>query len=260
MFLRTEPQASLASLKTLEGLHKANPKDSKILLLLTRSFGAYTFAFTENDILEAKGNSESVEKLASDRAKRFYGRGKNYGILLLSKNKTFEKALNGGSADDFKNALQSFGKNDVPALFWTAFNWGSLVNFSKDSPDAIVELPRIEAMMKRVIELDETYYYGGPQMFMGGFYAAKPKMLGGQPEEAKKAFDRALEINQGKFLMTKVAYAQFYAVQTQDKALFENLLKEVLDADVTILPAQRLGNELAKRRADLLLKKEKLFF
>lgn len=252
-------QASLASLKTLEAMQRSNPNDSTTLFLLTKSFGAYTFAFVENDILEAKGNNEVFEKLATERAKRFYGRGKKFGVLLLSKNKAFKKTVV-GPLDDFKAALNKFHKKDVPDLFWTAFNWGNLINFSKDSPEAIVELPKVEAIMRRVIELDDTYNYSGPHLFLGAFYASRPPMLGGQPEEAKKEFELAIEQTAGKYYMAKVLYAQFYAVQTQNKGLFESLLKEVTSADPAIMPNQRLANELAIRRAQILLQKEKLFF
>jgi len=252
-------QASLVSLKTLEAMQRTNPNDPHILLMLARSYAAYTFGFVENDILEAKGVNETAEKLATERAKRFYGRGKKFGLQLLSKNKSFQKGLT-GSLDSFKSALNGFNKKDVPALFWTAFNWGSFINFSKDSPEAIVDLPRIEAMMQRVRELDPDYYYASPHQFFGVFYASRPKTLGGQPEESKKEFDQALSKTGGKYLMTKVLYAQYYAVQTQNRSEYESALKEVASADAAILPEQRLANELAKRRAEILLKKEKLFF
>jgi hypothetical protein len=146
------------------------------------------------------------------------------------------------------------------ALFWTGFSWGGLANFSKDSPDSIVEIPRIEALMKRVKELDDNYYYGGPHLFLGALYASRSKMLGGQPEEAQKEFESAIAESHGKFLMAKVLYAQYYGVQTQNRGLFESSLKEVVAADAAALPEQRLANELAKRRADMLLRKEKMFF
>lgn len=252
-------QASLASLKTLEAMQRSNPHDSTTLLLLARSFGSYTFGFVENDILEGKGSNEAFEKMASERAKRFYGRGKKFGIMLLSKNSSFKKALN-GPLDNFKSALNKFSKKDVPALFWTAFNWGNLINFSKDSPEAIVELPKVEAIMRRVIELDDTYNFSGPHLFLGAFYASRPPMLGGQPEEAKKEFELAIEKTNGKYYMSKVLYAQYYAVQTQNKGLFDSLLKEIANADPAAFPEQRLANELAIRRAQILLQKEKLFF
>lgn len=84
-------QASLASLKTLEAMQISNPNDSTTLFLLAKSFGAYTFAFVENDILEAKGNNEAFEKLATDRAKRFYGRGKNSVSNCFPKTKPSKK-------------------------------------------------------------------------------------------------------------------------------------------------------------------------
>ncbi|MBF0492647.1 MAG: hypothetical protein HQM15_07695 [Deltaproteobacteria bacterium] len=252
-------QSSLASLKMLEALQRSNPKDKSILFMLARSYAAYTFGFVEQDILEAKGVNENMEKMASDRAKLFYGRGKKFGLLLLSQNASFKKSLE-GTLDAFKKSLLTFNKKDVPNLFWTAFNWGSLLNFSKDSPDTIAEMPRIEALMMRVAELDPHYYYDGPGQFFGVFYAARPKMLGGQPEASKKAFDTAIEATQNKYLMIKVLKAQFYAVQIQDKNLFRSLLQEVLNADATVLPEQRLANEVAKKRAAILLSKEKLFF
>ncbi len=251
--------SSLSSFKILEAAQRVNPEDSTILLMLARSYGSYTFGFVENEILEAKGMNETLEKLATARAKRFYGRGKRFGVMLLSKNGNFKKTLT-GPISEFQKSLSSFHKKDVPALFWAAFNWGSLINFSKDSPDAIAELPRVEAIMNRVMELDPNYFYAGPEQFFGVFYAARPPMLGGRPEDSKKFFEKALTITEGKYLMIKVLEAQFYAVQTQDKNLFKSLLSEVTSADPNILPAQRLANELAQKRAQILLQKQKMFF
>ncbi|MCK5077346.1 MAG: hypothetical protein KAR38_13275, partial [Calditrichia bacterium] len=63
-----------------------------------------------------------------------------------------------------------------------------------------------------------------------------------------------------KFLITKVFYARFYAVQVQDAELYENLLQEVLDADLEILPDFKLINKLAKQKAQLWIdKKDELF-
>ncbi len=253
-------QTSLNSLKTLEAMQRANPSDSTLLLLLARSFASYTFGFVENDILEARGSNELLEKAATDRAKRFYSRGKKFGLLLLSKNKRFQKGVE-GDFEHFQSSLNSLGSKDVPALFWTAFNWGSLINLSKDSPEAIIELPRVEAMMKRVAVLDEKYFFSGPNLFFGVFYGSRPKMLGGQPEASQEAFEKVMRDTQNQYLMAKVLYAQFYAVQMQDKALFEKTLKEVANTDAAALPQnQRLANEIAKRRAEILLNKENLFF
>jgi len=41
--------------------------------------------------------------------------------------------------------------------------------------EAMSELPRVEWMMKRALELDEGFYYGGPHLFMGIWYGSRPK-------------------------------------------------------------------------------------
>ena len=114
--------------------------------------------------------------------------------------------------------------------------------------------------MKRVVELDEKYHYGGPHLALGGFYGSRTKTLGGDPEKARFHFERSLELNQRKFLLTQLVYAKIYAVQSQDKKLFKSLLKEVLGAPQNTLPEQRLANEIAKMKArDLLEMADELF-
>ncbi len=73
--------------------------------------------------------------------------------------------------------------------------------------------------------------------------------MGGDPEAAKRYFDEAIQATGGKYLMVKVLMAKTYAVVTQDRALYESLLKEVLNTPASVFPEQRLANELAKRRA-----------
>ncbi len=257
--LELAEQSSLGFLKMLEGLQKADPKNKKLLYLLTRSYSGYAYGFTENKILDSIGNDVQLTTQV-ERAKRFYGRAKNYGLQLLSHNGSFKKGLTQG-LDNYKKALKSFGKSDVPNLFWAAHAWANFLNFSKDSPEAVIELPKIQALIERIVELDPNYYYGAPQVLLAGFLGSRPKMLGGDPERARELFEKALASSDNKFLMAKVAYAQFYAVQTQNVELFKKLLSEVREADVTtLLPEQILINKIAQIRARLLSARMEDFF
>ncbi len=231
-------EAMAANLKMMEGLMKADPENDHLLLLAAQGFGGYAISFIEDEDPE--------------RAKGFYKRGKDYGLKILKKKKKFGEALF-GNMEQFHASFSEFGTEDVPALFWTGYNWGQWLNLSKDSPEAIIEMPRIEALMKYVLELDEGYYFGGPHLFFGAYYAGKPRMFGGDPNKAKRHFERALELSGGRFLMISYMYAKTYAVQVQDKELFEKLLKGVLEAPADILPSQRLANEVAKSKAKRLL-------
>jgi len=89
--------------------------------------------------------------------------------------------------------------------------------------------------------------------------ASRPKALGGDPELAREEFTKALGLAPN-YLMTKVLFAQYYARQVNDVHLFEGLLNEVLKADASDLPEQRLANELAQRRARILLDLKRRLF
>jgi predicted anti-sigma-YlaC factor YlaD len=108
----------------------------------------------------------------------------------------------------------------------------------------------------RALELDEGYYHAGGHMIFGALFGGMSKTLGGDPEKARKHFDRALSLTRRRFLLVQVMYAKTLAVQLQDPALFKKLLDEVLAADLSIFPEQKLANVAAKRRARRLLARQ----
>lgn len=238
-------QAIMSNLKLLEGLIKGDPKNENLLLLAAQGYTGYALGFVEDEDPE--------------RAKLFYNRAKNFGLEILKKKSSFKDALN-GNLEDFSKALESFGQSDVPALFWAANPWGNWINLSRDSPLAIAQMGKVEAIMKRVVELDGTYYYGGVHMFFASYYGGRSAMFGGSPEKSKKHFDKFVKISNGKFLIGYVLQAKYYAVQMQDSALFRNYLEKVINAPGDILKEQRLVNEIAKVKAERLLDDIDIFF
>lgn len=251
--------SGLTMIKMIEAFQFDNPKNRKYNMLLARSYANYAQGFWELDMLKAKDTDPEAYQKYFERAKRFYKAGKQYGLQSLTTNSGFKKALT-KDLQTYEKSLQSFGRSAVPRLFWTAMNWGSVINLSKDSPVAIIEYPKVEAMMKRVLELDEHYFFSGPHLFFGFSYGSRPKMFGGDPEKSQKHFEEALKAYNREFLLAHVFYAQTYAVQVQDKQLFESLLQEVLAADAAKLPQARLANELAKIRAKWLLAHQDRYF
>lgn len=251
--------AGIPLIKVIEAFHHDNPHNKTYRILLARSFSTYAFGFLEWNMLRFENSNPELYEKNLARAKRFYDQGKHHGLAVLKRKGSFKNALN-KDLQTFKKSLKSFGRSDVPALFWTAFNWGSSINLNKDSPLSIVELPKVQAIMERVLELDENYYYGGPHLFFGVFYGSRPKMFGGNPTLSQEHFDKALKAFERKSLLAQVTYAQTYAVQYQDRALFESLLNEVLATDPKVLPEQRLGNEIAHMKAKWLLENADRYF
>lgn len=250
-------EASPALIKTLEVLRHGNTHNATALTLLARSYAAFTFGFVEEELLEAKKGSKEFDA-AFARAEDFYRRGREYGIAALTEHGPLKKGFQ-SHFSVFQKALAKTSRRHVPALFWTAMNWASWINLNRDDPLAIVDLPRIEAMIDRVIALDPDYFYGVPHAFKGVLAVARPKGLGGDPALARTEFEAALAI-EPDYLMTKVLYALYYARATNDRALFQRLLGEVVDDAENELEEQALANALAKRRAAVLLQKEKELF
>ena len=235
--LKLAESALGSNLKLVEALIKGDPENKKLLLMASQGFNAYALAFAEDDSVE--------------RARVFYLRGREYGMRVLMQNTAFKEAMD-KDVTTFQSALKTFSKDDVAALFWTAFGWGSYINITRSDVGALADLPKVLAMMEYVRQLDATFYYGGPYLILGSIEGSMPKVMGGRPERAKEYFDRAAELTGGKFLLTYVYCAKTYAVQIQDQALFEMLLKKVDDAPVDILPEARLSNAIAKKKAKLL--------
>lgn len=243
--LKIASQAIPGDLKLLDGLVLEDPNDQSLLLLGAEGYTSYALGF--------------VEDSSASRASLFYMRARDYGLRILFRNGDFKKNFKGDLAD-FQKALDEFGRDDVPAVFWTANAWGNYINLNRDNVDALSDLPKAEAMMKFVLRYDPSYFYGGAHLFFGTILGSLPAMFGGDTTQSREHFEKAIQISDGKFLMTYYYYAKTYAVMTQDKALFESLLNKVISAPVNLLPDQNLANQIAKEKAKSLLDHESDYF
>ncbi|MGC9364820.1 MAG: TRAP transporter TatT component family protein [Fidelibacterota bacterium] len=227
------------NLKMIELLLQRDPDNSELNLLAAQGFGAFAMAF--------------VEDKNPQRAARLYERGLNYAFRALPEKRRFSPDI---TPQDLEILLSKYTTDDVPALFWLGYNWGSLVLQNLDNPRMLLNLSKVEMIMKRVLELDESYNFAGVHLFYGTFYAARPPLLGGNPEKGREHFMRNLELTGHRFYMTKFFLARYYAVQVQDRQLFDNLLQEILELDIDQYPEIRLMNALAQKKAQALLEKQ----
>ncbi|MCS5622300.1 MAG: TRAP transporter TatT component family protein, partial [Nitrospinaceae bacterium] len=87
----------------------------------------------------------------------------------------------------------------------------------------------------------------------GAFYGGRSRMLGGNPEKSRHHFEKALDLTEKKFLLVRLLFAKTYAVQNQNRELFESQLQAVVNAPPDLFPEQRLANEVARKKAAQLL-------
>ncbi len=242
--LRMIREGTPAYLMLLDGMVEAWPRNAQLLLAAAQGYSSFASVFTEDQ-------DEDYSKLLLGKAKQYALRSLELKGLKDPLQRPF---------DDFNETLKQLGKKEVPYLFWSATCWASWISLNLDSVEAVAELPRVESMMKRVLELNEGFYYGGPHLFMGIWFASRPKIAGGDLKKAQRHFMKALEFGKGNFLMTYVYYADTYARQSLDKELFTSSLQTVLKSPADHPPELTLLNTVAKKKARELLGRVKEYF
>ncbi len=221
----------------INGFITSDPENPELLRTGTRAYSAYAI------LLQETGEPERA-RLASEKAR-------GYGFKLLGRKQKFKENIKQPLAA-FKQSLLSFGKGDAVDLFWGGQAWALWIKMQGGSPAALVDLPKVEEMMLRVVELDESTYFGSAHLVLGSIYCSLSPMLGGKPNVGRRHFERALALSRRQFWPAQIAYADGYARQTFNRGLFEDLLKEVLSQPL-VDNEMATANRLARKKAAELL-------
>jgi len=246
--------ALAASVKLTEALLETVPDDTRLLLQVVQGLAGYTYAFVEVRIEAARGRDPEEVRLHTQRAQRLYQRGLQYGLRLLSQYHPPLLKATSLPLETLTLQLRRLDREAVPALLWTSFCWGGFLNLERTALETVTALPLLQAMLTRLLELDEGYLYGLPHLLQAVHYASFTVALGGDPAQAQHHFMRAYALSQGRLLLVPLLEAQYYAVQVQDRALFTERLQHILEAPETLFPEQALLNAVARHRAVLLLR------
>jgi tetratricopeptide (TPR) repeat protein len=222
----------------LDGLIADNPDNRKLLLTATQAYSSYASTLYELGEIE--------------RAAALSIKARDYGLALLCLTPSMQGNIQ-TPLENFSGCLVSFRKTNVPSLFWAGYGWATWIRLQNGAPAALADLPKVEQIMLRVVDLDETYYYGAAHIFLGYYYGSRPEILGGKLEKSRSHFERALQIADRNFLLAQVSFAESYARLSFNRELFENLLTEVLNHPEKDDSDLATSNELAKSRARTLL-------
>jgi predicted anti-sigma-YlaC factor YlaD len=237
-------------LKTIESLLAQSPHHKGLLLAATSGFTQYAYAFVQTEADFAEDSDFARATALRERAGRLYRRALGYGLRGLEEVRPGLLEL---LRADPRAALAGFRKKDVPQLYWTAMAWGAAISLKKTDTELGAGLPWVEAFMQRALELDEGFDMGAIHDFYIVYEGGRPLAAGGSVERARASLGRALELAGGRRAAPLVSFAETVDVGLQDRAEFENLLKQALAVDVNALPEQRLANVIAQRRARWLL-------
>lgn len=233
-----------AFLLLIDSMIASAPNDKKLLMTAVQAFVGYVAA------LDTCGKPERAATV-SNKARR-------YGLSLLwNCDNRYSCTV---PLFELEETLAALDRDDVGRLFWAGNGWATWIRHQAGSPESLAQLVRVEQIMLRVLELDETYYYGGAHLFLGVYYGSKPPLLGGRPEASRRHFEQALGVSNRQFLPALVLYAQTYARMAFDRRLFVDLLQEVLEFPLESQPDIALVNRVAKHNAASLLAQTDDFF
>lgn len=230
-----------AYLLLVDGLIRGDPQNPGTLLAGAKLYDAYASGFVGDD-----ARVQRLSARAFDYAHR----------ALCLRDKDLCTALD-QPFDAFSAALAK--TDDLTILYGFAAAWVGKIQANTSDWNAIADVPKVQALLERVVAVDPHYDNGGAWLYLGVLNSIRPASLGGKPELGKADFDKALEFSGGKNQMVRVLYAQFYARLVFDKALHDKLLNTVLAADPHA-PGLTLINILAQQKAKALLESGKDYF
>jgi hypothetical protein len=189
-----------------------SPAKAGLLLAAAELNGAYAGNFT--------GDDEARARRLADKALAYARRG------ICVTDQAICDALD-GDIPAFEAAVAKAPADEVKALYGLAAAWAGVLQANSGDWGRIAELPKVQALLDRVVELD-------------------PGHAGGMAQ---------VDHN----LMAKALMAEFYARLVFDQDLHDRLLGEVLAADPSA-PGYTLMNVLAQERARKLLESGKDYF
>lgn len=233
-----------AYLLMIDGMVREDPENPNLLSRAADLYAAYA-AFYDP---------------AGDRAKRLTQKAFDYASdAVCAAYPESCGTLRQGDFDTFKSFLAGVDADDIHLLHSLGASWAAWIQTHKQDWNAVAEISRVEALMKRVVELDDTYRNGSAHLYLGILATLLPPAMGGHPEEGRRHFEQAIRISNGRNLMAKVAYAKHYARLVFDRELHDRLLNEVLKS-----PAEAEGftliNTLAQQEARTLLDTSEEYF
>ena len=156
------------------------------------------------------------------------------------------------------NAVGLLEANAVPALYWRASALGKWAR--RDGFATLLSFKdEIRAVMTRCMELDRYYFFAGPDRYFGAFFAIAPSYAGGDLVRSRQHFEESVR-REPNYFGTHVLMAENLAVKLQDRAMFEEHLRYVIDGDPASLAGAEPENRVEQHKATELLARIDEFF
>ena len=241
------------SLKLMESVLASTPDHRKLLAATAAGFTQYAYAFVQQEADAVALADTDRAWIGWNRARKLYLRARNYGLRGLD---VAVPGFSAGLRTDAAATVAGAGVAEVDLLYWTAVSWAAAIALGKDDPSLVADLPLVSALIDRAEIVDPDWDHGAIQSFLVTYEMARPDATGTFDERAviaRRHFDRAIELSQGKAAGPYVSWAESVCVPREDRACFDEMLLAALKIDPDDEPATRLANTIFQRRAAWLM-------
>lgn len=226
----------------IAGQKPGDKANASLLLAAAKLNSAYAGNFTGADKLRARRLSDKSFRYAR--------------AATCLRDGPLCKALDG---DPEQFAAVVAGDANVELMYVLASSWAGYLQANSEEWGAIADLPKIQSLLDRVVQLDSGHDQGQAWVYLGVLNSLRPEAIGGKPALGRQSFEKAIAISGGRNLYAKTLFAEFYARLVFEQELHDRLLNEVLAADPRA-PGLTLTNILAQDRARKLLESGKDYF
>ncbi len=220
----------------LDSFLEGNPDDPDLLSAAATMYASYGAVFADDEL----------------RASRLTRRARNYAHRAMCE--TYEPSCDWAdyTYDEFVASLDGVQPQHADVLYTYGFAMLAYLRAHSSDWNSLAELPHAEALLNRYLAIVGDDADGAVHMYMGILLTLRPPALGGKPEEARKHFEKAIAMSNGRDLGAKVEFARGYAKLLYDRELHDQLLGEVMTAD-PYAEGLTLSNVMAKEQAARML-------
>lgn len=232
--------ASPFYLKLSESLLKQTPGHTKLAEAVASGFTQYAYAFVSFEAEKIEPVNAGAAQALRERAAQLYLRAHRHAMTALAQQSS---GFSEGLFSPIPANWPRLSDAQVGLAYWAAASWGGFISLSKDSPEAVADLPVALRLAGLAYAKNPDHGEGGLAGLMGNFEAARP---GGSRSQALAYFDQAIHVSRGTAAGFYLGKAESLALPDGDKVAFTALLQRALEASAA---HPSLENEIMRERA-----------
>ena len=214
-------ESLISNIKLIETLLSQDPNNEELKVTLIKALSAKAFAIDETYYLEHK-LKDTENSIHKKRAKIAYTKALKYSASLFKSRGLSESLLTDYVAkpDELKNVIsENFDDDselDIEFVFFTGQSLASIVNLSRENFKVVAYLPVAKALFDWACEKRPNINGGACDIFSASYMAARPRMLGGNPEKGREMFEKAISERSDNYLVREAMVENYQILVADD--------------------------------------------